>query len=74
MNIEIPPSQLDELNALAAQTGKGVDELVQEVVCRMLAYNDWFKAQVQIAVDQIKRGEFLEEAEVNARVQNAVRL
>jgi predicted transcriptional regulator len=38
-----------------------LDELVQEAVARMLAHNDWFKAQVQIGIDQIARGEFIEE-------------
>ena len=74
MNVEIPPIQMERLNALAEQTGKGMDELVQEAVRQMLAYDDWFKAQVQIGVDQIKRGEFLEEAEMDARVQDALRL
>lgn len=69
MNVEIPQNQIEQLTALAAQTGKGTDELVQEAVSKMLASNDWFKAQVQIGVDQIQRGEFIEEAEIDARIQ-----
>ena len=69
MNVEISQSQIEQLNAIAAQTGKGTDELVQEAVSKMLAYNDWFKAQVQIGVDQIQRGEFIEEPKMDARVQ-----
>lgn len=69
MNVEIPQTQIEQLNALAMQTGKRADELVQEAVSKMLAYNDWFKAQVQIGVDQIQRGEFIEEAEMDARIE-----
>jgi predicted transcriptional regulator len=69
MNVEIPQSQIEQLNALAAQTGKGTDELVQEAVSKLLAYNEWFKAQVQIGVDQILQGEFIEESEMDVRVQ-----
>jgi predicted transcriptional regulator len=69
MNVDIPQSQLEQLNALAAQTGKRADELVQEAVSKLLAYNEWFKAQVQIGVDQIRHGEFIEESEMDARVQ-----
>lgn len=69
MNVEISQNQLDQLNALAAHTGKGTNELVQEAVSKMLAYNEWFEAQVQIGVDQIQRGDFIEEGEMDARVQ-----
>jgi predicted transcriptional regulator len=41
---------------------------VQEAVAKLLAHNEWFKAQVQIGIDQISRGEFIEE-EMDARVE-----
>jgi len=41
---------------------------VQEAVAHLLAHSEWFQEQVQIGVDQIARGEFLEEEEVDARV------
>jgi predicted transcriptional regulator len=69
MEVHLPQSQEAKLNDLAAQTGRGTDELVQEAVARMLAHNDWFKAQVQIGIDQIARGEFIEEEEMDARVE-----
>ncbi len=73
MNVEIPHNQIEQLDTLAAQTGKGTGELVREAVSKMLAYNDWFKAQVQIGIDQIQRGNFMEEPEMNARVQKMLR-
>jgi len=50
-----------------------MDELVQEAVARLLDYNDWFQQQVQIGVDQINRGEFIEEEEMDARVTRMLR-
>jgi predicted transcriptional regulator len=69
MEVHLPQNQETQLNDLAARTGRGTDDLVQEAVARMLAHNDWFKAQVQIGIDQIARGEFIEEEEMDARVE-----
>jgi predicted transcriptional regulator len=69
MEVHLPQSQEAQLNDLAAQTGQKTDDLVQEAVARMLAHNDWFKAQVQIGIDQIARGEFIEEEEMAARIE-----
>ena len=53
---------------MAARTGRATDDLVQEAVARLLAHDEWFEAQVQVGIDQIKRGEFIEEEEMDARV------
>jgi len=68
MEVHLPQAQEVELNQLAATTGRGTDELVQEAVARLLAHKDWIRQQVQIGVDQIERGEFIEEEEMDARV------
>jgi predicted transcriptional regulator len=74
MEVHLPQQQEAQLNALAAQTGRRTNELVQEAVAQLLAYNEWFQAQVQIGVDQIARGEFIEEEEMGARVQRMLRV
>jgi predicted transcriptional regulator len=73
MEVHLPEQQEAQLNALAAETGRGIDELVQEAVAQLLTYNEWFRTQVQIGVDQIARGEFLEEEEMDARVERMLR-
>jgi len=73
MEVHLPKQQEAELNALAAQTGRPADELVQEAVSRLLAHNEWFRQQVQIGMDQIARGEFFEEEEMDARVERMLR-
>jgi len=37
-------------------------------VDRLLAQDAWFGEQVQVAIDQIARGEFLSEEEMDVRV------
>jgi predicted transcriptional regulator len=73
MEVHLPRQQQLQLNDLAAQTGRGMDELVQEAVARLLADNEWFKQQVQVGIDQIARGEFIEEVEMDARLERMLR-
>ena len=69
MEVHLTPQQETRLNELATATGRGTDELVQEAVDRLLAYNKWFKEQVQVGLEQIDRGEFVEDEEVRATIE-----
>jgi predicted transcriptional regulator len=69
MEVLLPENQEAQLNEPALRTGRGTDDLIQEAVARMLAHNVWFQEQVQIGVDQIARGEFIEEDEMNSRIK-----
>jgi predicted transcriptional regulator len=69
MKVHLSQQQKARLNELAAQTGRGTDELVEEAVARLLDESEWFQQQVQIGMDQIARGEFIEEEEMDARVE-----
>lgn len=68
----LPENQEAQLNELALRTGRGTDDLIQEAVARMLAHNAWFNDQVQIGIDQIARGEFIEEDEMHARIKRMI--
>jgi predicted transcriptional regulator len=68
MTVDLTPDQVAQLNKLAFATGRGTDELMQEAVENLLAYNNWFKEQVQVGQAQIQRGELLEDEEVRARI------
>ena len=48
-------------------------EREREALARLLAQENWFDAQVQLGIDQIARGEFLEEEEMDARVARMMR-
>jgi predicted transcriptional regulator len=69
MEVNLLDSQEAQLNELAARTGRGTDELVQEAVAKLLAQTERFREQVQVGVDQIARGEFIEEEEMDERVE-----
>ena len=69
MEVSLPQNQESQLNELALKTGRGTDELVREAVARLLALNEWFRQQVQVGIDQIARGEFIEEEEMDARLE-----
>jgi predicted transcriptional regulator len=73
MELQLPESQAAELADLSARTGRSATELVVEAVDRLLAQEKWFAEQVQMGIDQIARGEFLEEAEMDARVAKMMR-
>jgi len=73
MNLELPEPQAAALASLSTRTGRSAEQLAAEAVDRLLAHENWFDAQVQIGIDQIARGEFLEEEEMDARMARMLR-
>lgn len=73
MELQLPERQGAGLASLAVRTGRSASELAVEAVDRLLAQEEWFDAQVQLGIDQIARGEFLEEEEMDARVARMIR-
>jgi predicted transcriptional regulator len=69
MEVHLPQIQEAQLNQLAAKTGRSTDDLLQEAVARLLVHDEWFQKQVQVGIDQIARGEFIDEDEMDARVE-----
>jgi len=73
MDLQLPERQAAGLASLATRTGRSASELAAEAVDRLLAEENWFDSQVQVGIDQISRGEFLEEEEMDARVTRMMR-
>jgi predicted transcriptional regulator len=73
MELQLPERQAAELANLSTRTGRSPSDLVVEAVDRLIEQETWFDAQVQEALDQIARGEFLEEEEMDARVARMLR-
>jgi predicted transcriptional regulator len=69
MEISLLPEQEAQLNEIAARTGRGTDDLIQEAVAKFLSFQEWLKQQAQVGIEQIERGEFIEEEEMEARVE-----
>ena len=68
MDVHIAPTLEAQLAELSAKTGRAPNELVNEAVERLLSHSEWFKRQVQIGLDQINRGEFLEDDDVRHKI------
>jgi len=68
MVLRIPEHQAAGLTRLSTRTGRSESDLVVEAVDRFLEQENWFESQVQLAIDQIARGEFIEEEEMDKRV------
>jgi predicted transcriptional regulator len=73
MELQLPDRQAAELANLSSRTGRSPSDLVVEAVDRLLEQETRFEEQVQLALDQIARGEFLEEEEMDARVARMLR-
>jgi predicted transcriptional regulator len=73
MELQLPEQQAAALAGLSARTGRSPGDLVIEAVDRLLAEEDWFAEQVQVGIDQIARGEFVEESEMDARLTKMLR-
>ena len=73
MEVHLPRREEARLLDLAARTGRATDDLVKEAVAKLLDYDDWFSRQVQIGVDQIARGEFIEEEQMDVLVERMLR-
>jgi predicted transcriptional regulator len=68
MELKLADRQTTELCELASRTGPTPGQLVEESVDRMLNEDRWLRDQVQPGIDQVARGEFLEEEEMDQRV------
>ena len=68
MEVALSANLESRLAELAIETGLGTDDLVREAVSELIARRTRLNEQVQVGIDQIERGEFIEEEEMDARV------
>ena len=72
MEIELSPELQAKLDRIASEQGRDAKSLVKEAVERLVGYDEWFLRQVEIGLAQADRGEFLEDNEVAARMENLI--
>ncbi len=72
MEVSLTAEQEAQLSQLAAQEGKDADELAREVFSRGLAAEAHFIAAVKIGQDAARRGDFVEQSEVWAGVEQSL--
>jgi predicted transcriptional regulator len=73
MDVYFTPEQEAQLAQIAARDGAGAERLVQDAALRLLNEDARFRAAVREGVTQADRGEFIEEDEMDARLERMLR-
>jgi predicted transcriptional regulator len=70
------PTPVDTINAqpytdrrIASHAGTDTERLVKDAVVRLLEQDARFRAAVRKGIAQVDRGEFIEEEEMDARIE-----
>jgi len=69
MEVDFTPEQEAQLAQIATQEGTDAERIVKDAALRLLEEDARFRAAVREGVAQADRGEFIEEAEMNARLE-----
>ena len=73
MEVHFTPEQKAQLQRIAHTAGTDAEGLVKDAVLHLLAEDLRFRAGVQEGIAQADRGEFIEEAEMDARLERMLR-
>lgn len=73
MEIQITPEQEAQLAQIAAHLQKDPHQLVMDAALRLIEEDDRFLAGVRKGIEEADRGEFLDEVEMDARVERMLR-
>ena len=70
MELPLKPESQARLNDLAARTGRGTDELLEEAVDHLVIWNEWFERKVSGSIAATERGETVSDDEVRAWMEH----
>lgn len=73
MEIHLTREQEAQLAQIASQNGTDAERLVRDAAVRVLEEDARFRAAVREGIAQADRGEFIDEAEMNARLEQMLR-
>jgi predicted transcriptional regulator len=73
MELHFTPEQEAQLAEIAIQEGKDAERLVKEAALRLLEEDAHFRAAVREGIAQADRGEFIQEKEMDARLEQMLR-
>ncbi len=73
MEVRFTPEQESQLARIASKAGTNVEGLVKEAALRLLEEDSHFRSAVQEGISQADRGEFIEETEMDARLEQMLR-
>jgi predicted transcriptional regulator len=69
MEIPFTPAQESQLSDLARQQGRSVQDVVMDAALHRLQTEAYYLAKLDRAIAQADRGEFIEEDEMDARIE-----
>ncbi|MGB9205021.1 MAG: hypothetical protein WCB94_13780 [Terriglobales bacterium] len=69
MEVHFTPEQEAQLSQIASHAGTDTERLVKDAVARLLGQDARFRAAVRKGIAQADRGEFIEEEEMDARIE-----
>jgi predicted transcriptional regulator len=73
MEVQFTPEQEAQLTELAVKGGTDTAQLVKQAALRLIDEDASFRAAVREGIAQADRGEFIEEEEMDARVEEMLR-
>lgn len=73
MEVNFTPEQEAQLSQIAAKAGTDAERLVKDAALRLLQEEAHFRASVREGIAQADRGEFIEEKEMDARLEQMLR-
>jgi predicted transcriptional regulator len=73
MEVHFTPEQEAKLAEIARHEGTDPAALVERAVLRLLAADDQFRAAVRKGIAEADAGQFIEEEEMNARLEEMLR-
>lgn len=69
MEVSLAPEVEARLAQLASETGKGANQVVQELVSNYLEHDDWFRQEVQKGLASLDAGKFVSHEEVRRQME-----
>jgi predicted transcriptional regulator len=69
MQVNFTQEQETQLSPIATLSGKQAEELVKEAALRILENNARFRAGVQRGIEAANSGDFIEEEQMDARIE-----
>jgi predicted transcriptional regulator len=73
MELHFTPEQEAHLSQIASREGTDAERLVREAALRLLQEDARFRAAVREGIAQADRGEFIEQEEMDARLEQMLR-
>ena len=73
MKVHFTPEQEAQLAEVATRAGTDAEGLVKDAALRLLEEDARFRAAVHEGIAQADRGEFIDDAEMDARLEQMVR-